>query len=135
MQFVKRYPIPIALALAGVIALGAGAVLLTKKSSSPTGPGPRISADVNGKGYNRTVVVQVKDREDGAPIRGAEVTAQGQMTSPHAMNFIDKPLREVSSGTYRGPYTFIMKGNWTVNVDVVDKKGKESKASFPIVIG
>ena len=133
MQFVKRYPIPIALALAGVIALGAGAVLLTKKSSNPSGP--KISADVKGKGYNRTVVVQVKDRKNGAPIRGAEVTAQGQMTFPHAMNFIDKPLREVSSGTYRGPYTFIMKGNWTVNVDVVDKKGKESKASFPIVIG
>jgi YtkA-like protein len=134
MQFVKRYPIPIALALAGVIALGAGAVLLTKKSSSPTAA-PKISADVKGKGYNRTVVVKVKDRKNGAPIRGAEVTAQGQMTFPHAMNFIDKPLREVSSGTYRGPYTFIMKGNWTVNVDVVDKKGKESKASFPIVIG
>jgi YtkA-like len=134
MQFVKRYPIPIALALAGVIALGAGAVLLlTSKSSSSSGP--KISADVKGKGYNRTVVVQVKDRKNGAPIRGAEVTAQGQMTFPHAMNFIDKPLREVSSGTYRGPYTFIMKGNWTVNVDVVDKKGKESKASFPIVIG
>jgi YtkA-like len=133
MQFVKRYPIPIALALAGVIALGAGAVLLTSKSSSSSGP--KISADVKGKGYNRTVVVQVKDRQNGAPIRGAEVTAQGQMTFPHAMNFIDKPLREVSSGTYRGPYTFIMKGNWTVNVDVVDKKGKESKASFPIVIG
>ena len=133
MQFVKRYPIPIALALAGVIALGAGAVLLTSKSSSSSGP--KISADVKGKGYNRTVVVQVKDRKNGAPIRGAEVTAQGQMTFPHAMNFIDKPLREVSSGTYRGPYTFIMKGNWTVNVDVLDKKGKESKASFPIVIG
>jgi hypothetical protein len=133
MQFVKRYPIPIALALAGVIALGAGAVLLTKKSSSPSGA--KISADVRGKGYNRTVVVQVKDRKNGAPIRGAEVTAQGQMTFPHAMNFIDKPLREVSSGTYRGPYTFIMKGEWTVNIDVVDKKGTESKATFPIVIG
>ena len=133
MQFVKRYPIPIALALAGVIALGAGAVLLTRRSSSPTGP--KISADVKGKGYNRTVVVQVKDRKNGAPIRGAEVTAQGQMTFPHAMNFIDRPLREVSSGTYRGPYTFIMKGQWTVNIDVIDKEGKESKATFPIVIG
>ena len=135
MQFMKRYPIPIALALAGVIALGAGALLLTRKSSTGTPTGPKISADVNGKGYNRTVVVQIKDRKNGAPVRGAHVTAQGQMTFPHTMFLIDKPLHEVSSGTYRGPYAFIMDGNWTVHVDVVDKKGKESKATFPIVIG
>jgi YtkA-like protein len=131
VQFVKRYPIPIALAVVGVIALGTGAFLLTRKSSPA---GAKISADVRGKGYYRTVVVQVNDRS-GAPIQGADVTAQGTMTFPHDMTLIEKPLREVSNGKYRGTYTFIMKGDWTVSVDVMDKQGKESKRDFPIVIG
>lgn len=131
MQFLKRYPIPIALALLGVIAVVVGAFLLTGGSSSS---GPNISANLQGKGYYRTVVVQLKDPK-GTPIQGANVTAQGQMTFPHTMLLIDRPLHEISSGTYRGQYAFIMKGDWTVIVDVTDKKGKETKRNFPVVIG
>ena len=94
-----------------------------------------VSAQALGKGLDRTLVIRLKDKQSGVPLKGATVSAQGQMTFPHTMLLIDRPLHEISSGTYRGQYAFIMKGDWTVIVDVTDKKGKETKRNFPVVIG
>jgi YtkA-like protein len=130
MQAFRRYPIPIALAIAGLIALGAGTVLLTRRAKPS---GPRISADIRGHGYSRTVVARLQDRKSGTPVCGAKVRVQGTMDA-HGMTLIDRPLRELSCGTYRGPYTFVMPGTWAVEVDVMDGKRTKAKASFPVAI-
>ncbi len=130
VQVFRRYPVPIVLAVAGLLALGAGVFLLTRSTRAT---GPRISGEARGHGYTRTVVAHLGERKGGAPVCGAKVRIQGTMTT-HGMTLIDRPLREVSCGTYRGQYSFIMPGTWNVEVHVMDGKRTKAKASFPVKI-
>jgi hypothetical protein len=130
VQVFRRYPVPIVLAVAGLVALGVGIVLLTRTTGSA---GPRISGEARGHGYTRTVVAHLGERKSGVPVCGAKVRIQGTMTA-HGMTLIDRPLREVSCGTYRGQYSFIMPGTWNVEVDVMDGKRTKAKTSFPVTV-
>jgi len=96
---------------------------------------PRISAKASGTGYSRTVVVRLTDIDDRDPILGATVNVSGQMVKPHVMTLAPRPLPEISPGTYRGQYLFIMRGDWTVNIEVTGNKVNKASAEFPVAIG
>jgi len=89
----------------------------------------------NGGIYSRKIDVQAQDRSTGAPVCGAGVTVYGQMTSPHLMTLIERPLHQKRCGMYTGSYTFIMRGQWTANFVLRTKKGDASTAAFPLKIG
>jgi YtkA-like protein len=96
----------------------------------------KISAKTVGGPYRRTVVVRVEDRRNGAPLDHAKVIIHGEMASPHEMRLYEKKLNEVGRGTYKGPYTLIMPGNWRVVIIVTSKKGDTSTSALPVrVIG
>ncbi len=96
---------------------------------------PRISAKASGAGYSRTVVVRLTDIDDRDPIRGATVNVSGQMVTPHVMTLAPRPLSEISAGTYRGPYLFIMRGDWTLNIEVTGNNVNKASARMPVAIG
>ncbi len=96
---------------------------------------PRISAKASGTGYSRTVVVRLTDIDDRDPILGATVSVSGQMVKPHVMTLAPRPLSEISAGTYRGQYPFIMRGDWTLNIEVTGNKVNKASAELPVAIG
>jgi len=56
------------------------------------------------------------------------------MSCPHFMPLYETRLREVSRGTYKGPYTLIMPGQWKFVIVVTSKEGGSTTASFPLKI-
>ena len=137
----------VALVLTGCFGGGGG-----KTSAQPT-PGPPTTSQSAGNAkisvqatrlpepgdpggiYNRKIVVRAQDRSTGTPVCGAGVTVYGQMTSPHLMTLIERPLHQKRCGMYTGSYTFIMQGTWTANFVLRTKKGDASTATFPLTIG
>lgn len=122
-----------------------GFVFFTSDDSGATGPdscppaastksagNAQISARALGKGLNRVIVVSAKDKRSGVPLRGAKVTVQGSMTCPHFMPLLDRPLREVSNGTYRGDYDLIMPGQWAISIVVRSKEGDATTSALPL---
>ncbi len=85
--------------------------------------------------YNRTFILRAKDRASGAPICGANLTVYGEMISPHLMTLIERAMRQMKCGTYKGDYTFVMPGEWQANFVLRTKKGDASTASLPLKIG
>jgi hypothetical protein len=95
-----------------------------------------IAAKVTGKSFNRVVVVEAKQKKNGRPVCGAQASVYGAMTSPHVMTLISRDLDEVSCGEYKGPYTLIMPGRWTLNIEVRTKELGSSTRAVPIrVVG
>jgi hypothetical protein len=94
----------------------------------------QISARALGKGLNREIVVRARDKESGVPLRGATVTVQASMTCPHFMPLLDRPLREVSSGTYRGDYSLIMEGQWAFSIVVRSREGEATTSGLPLKV-
>jgi hypothetical protein len=86
-------------------------------------------------GFNRTFILSAKDRKTGAPICGAKLKVYGEMISPHLMTLIERVMRQMKCGTYRGDYSFIMPGEWRANFVLRTKKGDASTASLPLKIG
>lgn len=91
-----------------------------------------IEANARGTSFQQTIVVQAKEKGNGRAVCGAKATVYGEMTSPHIMTLILRNLREVSCGEYRGPYTLIMEGRWTLNIEVRTKKLGSSTRALPI---
>ncbi len=140
-------------AIGGVVVLVAlvaalGFVFFTSEESGATGNdggcppaastksagNAQISARALGKGFNRVIVVQVKDKRSGVPLRGATVKVQGSMTCPHFMPLLDRPLREASNGTYRGEYSLIMPGQWAISIVVRSKEGEATTSGLPLTV-
>jgi hypothetical protein len=92
----------------------------------------KLAGKALGGPYQRTIVIDAKDRRTGRPLHRAEVTVHGEMTVPHAMTLYTKKLREVSRGEYKGPYTLIMNGDWRIVVIATTPKGDTSTSSFPV---
>lgn len=126
------------LALTGCLGGGGG------KSSSPPGTPPpvpttsygntEISVRVGGKSFHRTVVIDAKEKKNGHAVCGAKATVYGEMTSPHTMTLIERNLKEVSCGEYKGPYDLIMAGRWTLNIEVRSKILGSSTRALPIKV-
>jgi hypothetical protein len=93
-----------------------------------------VKAIPHGK-FNRTFILRAKNRKTGAPICGARVTVYGQMTSPHLMTLIERAMRQMKCGEYRGDYDFFMPGSWTATFVLRTKKGDASTAALPLKTG
>ena len=141
-------------AIAAVVLVVSGFLLFEhggKSSSASTGPSgtsttsygnAQISvkapprAQAQGGPYQRNVTVKTKNKRSGAPLNGAKVIIHGEMTSPHSMTLYNKQLTEAGRGTYKGPYTLIMPGDWRFVIVVTSKKGDTSTSALPVrVIG
>lgn len=96
---------------------------------------PRIAAQAQGTGFNRTLVVRLTDLDSRAPISGAMVRVRTRMTRPHFMTFAPRTIPERRPpGTYRLPYTFVMPGDWTAEFEVTGAKVVAAKATLPVPI-
>ncbi|MBA2569172.1 MAG: FixH family protein [Actinobacteria bacterium] len=96
---------------------------------------PRISAQANGTGFNRTLIVRLNDLDTGDPISGATVKVRTQMTRPHVMTLIPRTIPErAPQGTYSIPYTFVMPGDWEAEFEVTGAKVISAKASLAVPV-
>ena len=137
-----RLTISVSALLIGVVAAGCGGG--GKKSASDNGCPPaastqsagnaNISAQAIGKGYDRQIVIRVKDKKSGVPLHGATVLVQGTMTCPHLMPLYQKGLHEASNGTYKGDYNLIMQGQWTISIIVRSKRGDATTSTLPVTV-
>lgn len=123
------------LVVAVVIANGCGGGTSGHSSSPQSADNAKISARAKGGHGAYTIIVRATDRKSGVPIDAADVTVYGEMTSPHPMLLMGRPLHEVSVGTYRGSYRFIMPGTWDANIVLKTKKGDLSTAALRIQVG
>ena len=128
-------------AVAVVVFAGGGG---TTSNAPPGAPPPasttsyglaQLSATTLGKSYNRTVIVHAQAKNGGKPICKAAVSVYGLMTAPHTMVLIPRNLHEVKCGMYRGSYTFIMQGTWTLNIQLRSKKLGASTSALPLTVG
>jgi len=101
-------------------------------ASTQSAGNAQVSARALGKGLERVIVVDVKDKESGVPLRDATVRVQGTMTCPHFMPQLDRPLREVSNGTYKGDYRLLMPGQWAISIVVRSKEGEATTSALPL---
>jgi hypothetical protein len=91
-----------------------------------------VSAQALGKGLERQLVVRLKDKQSGAPLRGATVSVEGTMVCPMVMSVVQKNLHEVSGGTYKGDYNLIMEGDWTINIIARSEQGDATTSALPV---
>jgi hypothetical protein len=96
---------------------------------------PRIAAQARGKGFNRTIIVQLRDLDSGNPISGANVKVRTSMTRPHVMTLIPRTIPETKRpGIYSLPYTFVMPGDWSAEFEVTGSKVVPAKAKLDVPI-
>lgn len=96
---------------------------------------PRIAAQAQGKGFNRTIVVRLRDLDSGDPISGANVKVRTRMTRPHVMTLIPRTIPETKRpGVYSLPYTFVMPGDWKAEFEVTGPKVVTAKADLDVPI-
>jgi hypothetical protein len=99
---------------------------------------PRIAAQARGQGFNRTLIVGLTDIDSRQPISGATVRVKTRMTRPHVMELLTRTIPEGRpKGTYRLPYTFVMRGDWAAEFRVSGTKVVPARAtlSVPIAVG
>ena len=92
----------------------------------------QVSARALGKGTQRRLVIRLKDKQSGVPLKGATVSVQGTMVCPMVMSVVQKNLNEVSGGVYKGDYNLIMDGDWTINIIVRSKQGDATTSALPV---
>jgi hypothetical protein len=93
-----------------------------------------VSAQAFGSGYQRQLVVHLKDKQSGAPLKGATVSVKGDMVCPMVMSVVEKNLHEASGGTYKGDYNLIMQGDWTISIIARSKQGDATTSALPVRI-
>lgn len=130
MSPIRRFSILFfCLVLVGCIGAGPAAAHRDGKAE------PRIRAQARGTGFNRTLIVRLTDLDSGSPISGANVKARTRMTRPHAMSLLPRTIPESRPpGTYRLPYTFVMPGDWNVELEVTGQKVITARATLPVPI-
>lgn len=130
------------------VLLGLGLALTACKGGSSTASGQPPPAGFQSYGnakisvkaiphgtFNRTFILRAKNRKTGAPICGANVKVYGEMTSPHLMTLIERTMRQMRCGMYKGDYDFVMPGSWKATFVLRTKKGDASTASLPLKTG
>jgi hypothetical protein len=131
----------IALVVAGFFVFvegGGGGSTSANGSGCPPAPSTQSAGNADilaralGKGYNKTIVINVKDKQSGVPLHDAKVSIKGEMTCPHAMPLYEKSLPEESRGTYEGAYPLIMQGQWTIYITVRSKQGDATTSALPV---
>ena len=125
----------VVLVVAVVVASGCSGGTTGHSSSARPSDNAKIAAQARGGHGAYTIIVRATDRKSGVPIGAADVTVYGEMTSPHPMLLMGRPLHEVSAGTYRGSYQFIMPGTWDANIVLKTKNGDLSTSALRIQVG
>jgi hypothetical protein len=132
----------VVLAVAGFFVFGGGGSKTTSTDSSGCPPpvstasagNADVSAQALGRGFQRELVVHLKDKQSGVPLKGATVSVQATMVCPMVMPLVQKSLHEVSGGIYKGNYTLIMEGDWTINIIVRSKQGDATTSALPVKV-
>jgi YtkA-like len=130
-----------------LLALGASGCGGSKKQSvfQTAGKCPPVAsatsagnAQIDGKAlggrYAKLIVIQAKDKSNGTPVHGGNVTIHASMTCPDSMSLYTKKLQETSPGTYKTGYSLVMPGQWTFYVVVRDKNGDATTSTFPVTV-
>jgi len=103
-------------------------------ASTASAGNAQIDARALGGRYAKLIVIHAKDKSDGAPVHGGNVTIHATMTCPHAMPLYTKKLQETSPGTYKTGYSLVMPGQWTFYVIVRAKNGDATTSTFPVTV-
>ena len=93
-----------------------------------------ISAQASGGPYAKVVVVHAKEKTDGVPVRGGELTVHAEMSCPHFMRLYEKNMPETSPGTYKTPYSLVMPGQWAFYFILRDKNGDATTSAYPVTV-
>jgi hypothetical protein len=96
---------------------------------------PRIAAQARGTGFNRTLIVRLRDLDSRDPISGANVKVRTRMTRPHVMELLPRTIPETKRpGVYSLPYTFVMPGDWKAEFEVTGPKVVTARAVLDIPV-
>jgi YtkA-like protein len=94
----------------------------------------QIKAQALGGRYAKLIVIHAKEKSNGAPIHGGDVTIQATMACPDVMHLYEKKLQETAPGTYKTGYTLVMPGQWTFSVVLRAKNGDATTGTFPVTV-
>jgi hypothetical protein len=94
----------------------------------------QLNAQALGGRYAKLIVIHAKEKANGTPIHGGDVTIQASMACPDVMHLYEKKLQETSPGTYKTGYTLVMPGTWTFSVVLRAKNGDATTGTFPVTV-
>jgi hypothetical protein len=77
-----------------------------------------------------TVALTLADKA-GAPLRGAKVVLEGNMSHP-GMAPVLSDAHETEAGQYRGPIDFKMSGDWVITVRITLPDGRAVAREFKV---
>ena len=79
----------------------------------------------------KAVVVVTLAEPGGAPIEGASVSVEGNMSHP-GMQPVYIKTKEISPGRYEAPMNFTMGGDWFLTVTASQTDGSTVEKQFPV---
>ena len=94
----------------------------------------QLNAQAGGGRYSKVIVIHAKEKSNGAPIHGGDITIQASMACPDVMHLYEKKLQETAPGTYKTGYTLVMPGTWTFSVVLRAKNGDATTGTFPVTV-
>jgi hypothetical protein len=103
-------------------------------ASATSAGNAQVDARALGGRYAKLIVIQAKDKSNGDPVHGGNVTVHASMTCPDSMSLYTKKLQETSPGTYKTGYSLVMPGQWTFYVILKTKNGDATTSTFPVTI-
>jgi hypothetical protein len=103
-------------------------------ASTASAGNAQISAQALGGRYAKLIVIHAKEKANGHPVHGGNVTIHAEMTCPHLMPLYTKKLQETSPGTYKTGYSLVMPGQWTFYITLRSKNGDATTSTFPVTV-
>jgi hypothetical protein len=103
-------------------------------ASTASAGNAQISAQALGGRYAKLIVIRARQKSNGAPIRGGQITIHAEMTCPHLMQLYDKNLHETSPGTYKTRYSLVMPGQWAFYIVLRAKNGDATTSALPVTV-
>ena len=93
-----------------------------------------LDAQARGGRYAKVIVIHAKEKSNGAPVHGGDITIQASMACPDVMHLYEKKLQETAPGIYKTGYTLVMPGTWTFSVVLRAKNGDATTGTFPVTV-
>jgi hypothetical protein len=103
-------------------------------ASTASAGSAQISAQAEGRGFNKVVVIHAKEKANGAPVHGGKVSIRAEMSCPHFMPMYTTVLKETGNGTYKGGYNLVMQGRWTFYITLRGKNGDATTTALPVTV-
>ena len=105
-----------------------------KPPSTASAGNAQISAQATGGRYAKLVVLHVKEKSNGTPVKGAKITLHAEMSCPHFMPLYNKNMQETAPGTYKAGYSLVMPGQWAFYFVLREKNGDATTAALPVTV-